>query len=209
MFEGYKLTGVATATLCYYLSPAIVILLSPIFLHEKMSVRKTVCALIALCGMIPVSNVLNPESSPDPRGIALSLTAALLYAVVVILTKRIKGLSGLETTATQLGIASVIMALYVFIAVPVPELILDKKTIGIIVLLGIVHTGLAYLLYFSSVKKIPASTAAVLSYIDPVGALILSYTVLREDFTLSGFIGIVLIIVSMIIAELPQRKRES
>ncbi len=208
LFEGYKLTGVATATLCYYLAPAIVILLSPIVLRERMSAKKVVCAFVALLGMIPVSDVLNSESLVNPRGIFLSLCAALLYAAVVLLNKRVKGLSGLETTATQLGIAAVIMALYVFIAVPIPDLIVDVKTFGIIAVIGVVHTGLAYLLYFSSVKRIPAATAAVLSYIDPAVALILSYTVLGEEFTLTGFLGIVLILLSMIISEIPiKRKR--
>ncbi len=208
LFEGYKLTGVAVATLCYYLAPAFVILVSPLVLREKVSVKKIICALVALLGMIPVSGVLNPEREVNLRGIAVSLCAALLYALVVILNKKIKNLSGLETTAVQLAVAAVTMGLYVFIKVPLPELLLDKKSCIILIVLGIVHTGIAYLFYFSSVKRIPATNAAILSYIDPAMALLLSYTVLKEDFNLAGFLGIVLIIASSVISEISFKKKE-
>ncbi len=207
LFEGYKLTGVATATLTYYLAPAFVILASPFVLKERISVKKVICATVALLGMIPVSDVLNPDSRVNFKGILLSLAAALLYASIVLLNKKVKKLSGIETTATQLGISAVVVGFYVFVAVPHTELILDLKTLGILVLLGVVHTGLAYLLYFSSVRHISAQTAALLSYIDPAGALLLSYTVLGEKFSLSGFFGIVLILVSLIVSEISFKKK--
>jgi len=201
LFEGYRLTGVATATLCYYLAPAIVILLSPLILHERSGKLKVICAVIAFLGMIPVSGILNSDRKINLGGILVSVSAAFLYAMIVIFNKKIKKLSGIETTVVQLGISAVVMALYVFIKEPFSFIESVPADFGKLLLLGVVHTGLAYLLYFSSIKKIKAADAALFSFIDPAGALILSYTLLGEPFTLWGLVGIIMIIGASIIAE--------
>ena len=206
LFEGYRLTGVGTATLCYYLAPAFVIILSPFLLKERSGKLKTVCAVIAFLGMIPVSGILNPESKINIGGIFVSVAAALLYAMIVILNKKVKKLSGIETTVIQLGISAIVMALYVFIKEPLSFIDAVPKDIGTLVLLGIVHTGIAYLLYFTSIKKIKAADAALFSYIDPAGALILSYTVLNEPFTVWGLVGIIMIIGASVVAEIFGKK---
>lgn len=207
LFEGYRLTGVATATLCYYLAPAIVILVSPFLLKERSGALKIVCALIAFLGMIPVSGILSDERKINIGGILVSVAAAFLYAMIVILNKKIKKLSGIETTVVQLGISAVVMAIYIFVKEPFSFIESVPADFGKLLLLGIVHTGLAYLLYFTSIKKIRAADAALFSFIDPAGALILSYTVLGEPFTLWGFVGIVMIIGASVIAEVFQQKK--
>lgn len=201
LFEGYRLTGVATATLCYYLAPAIVILVSPFVLRERSSTIKIICAIVAFLGMIPVSGILDSESQMNPSGIIVSVFAAILYASIVILNKKIKKLSGIETTVVQLGISACVMALYIFIKEPFSFIDSIPDDFGKLLLLGVVHTGLAYLLYFSSIKKIKAADAALFSFIDPAGALILSYTVLDEKFTAWGLVGIVMIIGASIVGE--------
>ncbi len=209
LFEGYKMTGVATATLCYYLAPAIVIILSPFVLKEKPGFIKVLCAFAAFLGMIPVSGILSPDSKVSFDGIAVSLGAALLYAAIVLLNKKLKNISGIETTVIQLGISSIVMLLYVFISVPLSayEDHLSKDFMTLL-LLGIVHTGVAYLLYFTSIKSIKVSDAALFSYIDPAGALIFSYTLLGETFTWTGFLGIVIILGASVLAQMPHRRKE-
>jgi len=209
LFMGYDMTGVATATLCYYLAPAIVIILSPLVLKEKPGALKTLCALAAFLGMIPISGILDPSTKVNTAGIAVSVGAALLYAFIVLMNKKVKNISGVETTVIQLGISTVVMALYVFIKEPLNtyEDFLSEEIVKLLIL-GIVHTGIAYLLYFSSIKSIKATDAALFSYIDPAGALILSYTVLNEPFTWSGFAGIVIILGASIVAQLPRGERK-
>ncbi|MBR5459763.1 MAG: DMT family transporter [Clostridia bacterium] len=209
LFEGYKLTGVAIATLCYYLAPAIVIILSPIFLKERLTKLKVICVVIAFLGMIPVSGVLTPDAKISLKGIGLSLLAAILYAMIVLLNKKVSGFSGIETTVIQLGISTVVMALYVFFAEPLSFVYDIGKDFGRLLLLGVVHTGIAYLLYFTAIKRIKAVDAALFSYIDPAGALILSYTVLDEKFTYMGLVGIIMIIGASLLAEIPAMLRKS
>ena len=82
------------------------------------------------------------------------------------------------------------------------------KVIIMLVLVGIVHTGLAYALYFGSLKSIKAQTAAILSYIDPVLTLVLSALFRIDTIDVFGVIGAVLILGAAIVSELPERKRQ-
>jgi drug/metabolite transporter (DMT)-like permease len=70
----------------------------------------------------------------------------------------------------------------------------------------IVHTGIAYAAYFSSVKTLKAQSVAVLSYIDPVCALLLSAIFLRERLTLLGLLGAALILASALVSELGEKR---
>ena len=107
LFEAYNYTTVATATLCYYMEPVIVILLSPLFFKERLTGKKLICTAAALAGMALVSGIFEPGGSiagaagaaglrgDNLRGILYGLGAAVLYASVVILNKRLRGVDPL------------------------------------------------------------------------------------------------------------------
>ena len=91
LFEAYKYTTVATATVCYYMEPVFVMMVSPIFLKEKLSVKKVICILVSLGGMAFVSGIFKTSgfNAGDFKGVLLGLGAAALYASVVIINKKI------------------------------------------------------------------------------------------------------------------------
>ena len=149
--------------------------------------------------MLLVSNVLFLENGENGLlGIFFGLMAAVLYASVMILNKFMKGLTGLETTAAQLGVAAVILLPYTVLttAEPFSAVWASVPAISWILLafVGIVHTGVGYLQYFSAMKKLPAQTVAVLSYIDPVTAILLSAVILRETMSVPQMVGAALIL---------------
>ena len=207
LFEAYNYTSVATATLCYYFAPMFIILASPFVLRERMTVRKLACVLTAFAGMVFVSGVLETgfSGASELRGVALALGAAVLYATVVILNKRLAGLSAFDRTIMQLGISAVVLLPYVLITEPVGELTFAVPSVALLLVVGIVHTGFAYALYFGALIEVKAQTAAILSYIDPVVAVLLSALVLREHMGVLGFIGAVLVIGAAVVSELPSR----
>ena len=203
LFEAYNYTTVAVATLCYYMQPVIVLLVSPIVLKEKLTVRKILCILTACFGMVLVSGVAGQVAggSQPIKGILLGLGAAALYASVVILNKLIQGVPVYEKTIIQLFSAAILLLPYM---IPHGSLhAYHLSTLGIIMLLtaGIVHTGIAYAMYFGSVENLPAQTSALLSYIDPVTAVLLSALLLKEPLSLPGWIGTFLIIGAAMVSE--------
>lgn len=203
LFEAYSYTTVAAATMCYYMQPTIVILLSPLVFRERLSGRKLACAAAAIVGMLFVSGVLSGGAGQvrDIRGILFGLGAAALYAAVIILNKKVVVEDIYAKTVIQLAGAALVMIPYVLLTEGVPELTLTAADIGMVLLVGIVHTGITYALYFGSMQRLKAQTVAVMSYIDPVFALLLSAAVLHESLTPLGIVGAVLIIGSAIISE--------
>ena len=210
LFEAYRYTTVAVATLCYYFSAVFVIIASPFLLREKLTPFKAGCAAVALAGMVLVSGVLDGGAGAfSPVGVALGLGAALLYATVVLLNKRLKEISSYDTTISQLAVAAIVLLPYVLLTENVASLTLDLSGLGVLLIVAIVHTGVAYAMYFFSLQAIKAQTVALFSYLDPIVALLLSVFVLREPMTLTGAIGALLVLGAMLSSELLPTKFQS
>lgn len=203
LFEAYNYTTVATATLCYYMQPAIVILMSPIIFREKLTAKKLICAAVAIVGMIFVSGIMDGGDMQvsDIKGIIFGLGAALFYAAVVILNKKVQIEDAYQKTIIQLFSAAVILIPYILGTESLGCISMDAVSIIMILIVGILHTGIAYALYFGSMAGLKAQSIAVLSYIDPVFALVLSAVILHENMTVYGIVGAVLVIGSAVMSE--------
>lgn len=211
LFESYRYTTVATATLCYYLSPTFVILASPLVLREKLPWKKVFCAALALLGMVFVSGVIRGglPAAGEGLGIAYGIGAAALYASVVLMNKKLGALSAFDKTAVQLLTAALVALPYTLFTEDVGSFSLALSEGMLLLFVGIVHTGFAYTLYFGALKTIPAQSAAIFSYIDPVVAILLSALLLREKMDVFGAVGAVLILGSALFSELsPGKKRK-
>jgi len=210
LFEAYRYTSVATATLCYYMAPIIVMLLSPALLGEMLSRRKALCVIVALTGMVLVSGVLQAGFSggQEITGVLFGLGAAALYAGVILTNKRIHDISAYDKTIVQLGVSAALLFPYSLLTQSFDQMQLDARAAVMLVLVGVVHTGVAYWLYFGSMGALRAQTVALLSYIDPVVAIVLSALLLSEQMTLSGAVGAVLVLGATIISEMPEKKKE-
>jgi RarD protein len=203
LFEAYNYTTVATATLCYYMQPTIVILLSPLFFHERLTAKKLVCAFLAVLGMFLVSGAAG-EGIPQGdafRGILCGLGAAVLYAAVVIMNKCIRNIDPYLKTILQLASASVCLLPYLAVTGQLSYVKLDGFSLFMLLVVGIVHTGIAYTLYFGSTDGLKAQTIALFSYIDPVSALFISVLFLHEPMGAAGLVGAVLILGAAFAAE--------
>ncbi len=186
------------------MQPTIVLLLSPLVFRERLTGKKLACALAAIVGMVFVSGVLGGGSAgaQDVRGVLFGLGAAALYATVIILNKKVVLDDAYEKSVIQLAAAAVILVPYLLLTEDLTQIALDGAAIGMVLLVGIVHTGIAYALYFGSMKNLTAQSIAVMSYIDPVFALFLSAAVLHEPLTLTGILGAVLVIGSAVVSEI-------
>ena len=204
LFEAYNHTTVAVATLCYYMQPTIVMLLSPVIFREKLTGRKAVCAAVAILGMVLVSGVIGGSSagSSSLKGILLGLGAALFYSAVVIINKKIRGVDAYRKTTVQMLSAGMVMVPYLLLTGGFSTEGLTPAAVILLLAVGIVHTGIAYVLYFGSMDGLRVQTVAILSYIDPVSALLFSAFLLREPVTLLNIIGAVMIIGSAVASEL-------
>lgn len=200
LFEAYRHTTVAVATLCYYMQPTMVIFLSPLVFREPLRPKQLVCALLSVAGMVLVSGV-GALDAPDGTGIALGLAAAALYALIVVLNKRLGPVDPWQSTLVQLTAAAATLLPYVLLSGSFDGVRLSGGAFAALVVLGLVHTGVAYALYFSSLGRLSAQTIALFSYIDPVTALLLSALVLGERLSARGCVGALLILACAAVGE--------
>jgi len=211
LFESYNYTTVATATLCYYMQPIFVILASPFLLKEKLTVKKAVCVAVALLGMVFVSGVLQTgiPALTEAKGILYGLGAACFYATVVLMNKKITDINAYDKTIMQLGMGAIVLTPYVMLTqnFGTATAAMTPKLWLLLLFVGLNHTGVAYALYFDSMKDLKAQTLAIFSYIDPIVAIILSALLLKENMGLYGVIGAVLVLGSTFISEMPEKER--
>lgn len=208
LFEAYRYTSVAVATLCYYMAPIFVILASPVLLRERLTRKKAVCVLVALVGMVFVSGVLDSGvgSLAEMRGVLLGLGAAVLYASVILINKRLTDVPSQDRTIMQLGAAGIVLIPYTLLTENLAAVSVTPVGIIMLAIVCVVHTGVAYALYFGSMKDLKAQTVALLSYIDPVVAIILSALLLGESMSVWAIMGAALVLGGTLVSELPDNK---
>ncbi|WML37185.1 DMT family transporter [Clostridium sp. OS1-26] len=197
LFQSYKYTTVSNATLSYYCAPVFVILLSPFVLKENFTKSKLFAVIGAMAGLFLImSNQATTAniSFNHTKGVMFGLIAAIFYASVVLLNKYIKGLSGYEMTVIQISTAALLLLPIILYRNNLH--ISSMRTAMFILIVGIVHTGIPYVVYFSAIKDVKAQTVAVVSYIDPISAVIFSTIFLNESLTLLQIIGGAFILLS-------------
>lgn len=206
LFEAYRYTTVAIATICYYLAPAFVTLGSPL-VGEKLSGKKLAAIGVAMVGMVFVSGVLKGNQESSFWGVVLGVGAAVFYASVILMNKKLSPIGAYDKTLCQLGAASLVVVPYILIVGGMDFGGMSTLSWVMLSVLGIVHTGIAYALYFGGIRDVNAQTAAILSYLDPVLSILLSALILRERLDVFSIIGAVLILGSALYSELPGRKK--
>lgn len=194
LFEAYKYTTVSVATLSYYFAPVIVTIVCPVLFQEKLTGKQILCFVMSTIGLVLITGIGEVGSGSDFVGILFGLGAAVFYATVILLNKFIKNVEGIHRTFLQFLAAIVILVPYVILTSGATLGSLDGIGWINLLIVGLVHTGVTYCLYFSSLKELPGQKAAILSYIDPLVAVLISVTVLGEAMTLWQVIGGMLIL---------------
>lgn len=190
LFEAYRYTTVSVATLCYYFAPVIVMAASPLLFHERMTLWQVICFVGSTIGLVLVINPTGLSEGSDPvRGVMFGLAAAALYATVILLNKRIRKVSGTDRTMLQFSSAIVVLLPYLLLTTGIH--MQSMTAIGWLCLLavGVLHTGVAYVMYFSALKVLPVQESAILSYIDPLVAVVISLTLLHEPVSAIQLVG--------------------
>ena len=202
LYQAYDQTTLTNATLGYYFAPVFVMILSPFILKEQLPVKKIICIGIAIIGMLMiVGNGVSASGTEDLLGIFFGLLAAACYAALMLLNKFIRLKGRLEITIIQLGITALLLLPYVFLTEGFGVLGVSKSSVPFIIILGIVNTGIGFWLFFSGMEKLKGQSIAMLSYVDPFVAILISAVILREHMTIVQILGGALLLGSTFISE--------
>lgn len=203
LFESFKHTTISNATLSYYFAPVFVMMLSPLVLKETLSLKKIICIGIAILGMslIVADNGAATVEYNHLLGICYGILAAGFYATLMLTNKFIKNLTALETTLIQLATASLVLTPYVLLTDGLGIFQIAPSSIPYVFVLGFLHTGVGFLLFFSGMQHLKGQTIAALSYIDPFTSLLISAVILKESMTAIQLIGGILLLGATFISE--------
>lgn len=195
LFEAYRYTTISIATLSYYFAPVIVTIVCPFLFHEELTKKQIICFCMSTLGLIMIIGCDKLQDGQSQLlGILFGLGAAVFYAGVVILNKTIKNVAGIQRTFLQFLSSLVILIPYVLLTENIQITDLDQIGWICLVIVGIIHTGFTYCLYFSSLKELTGQEASLLSYIDPLMAVFVSVCILGESMSFIQMLGGILIL---------------
>lgn len=202
LFTAYRLLNVSLATLIYYAGPMLVLLFSPLLFRESLTPQKIAAVAIVAAGLFCITGSIT-SAGMSLTGLLAAVLSALFYASLIIFNKRIVKTGGMQTAALELDVAFVVVLIYVLLTAGIPHPL--KADIPYLLVLGLVNTGIAYMLYFTGLQKLPGQSVALISYVDPVSALVFSALLLHETMTPLQMLGAVLIIGGALLGELRRR----
>ena len=206
LFEAYRYTTVSVATLSYYFAPVIVMVVCPLLFKEKLTGKQILCFVMSTVGLVLITGTAG-GGKQDLVGIAFGLGAAVLYATVMLLNKFIKGVTDIHRTFIQFLAAVLVLIPYVTFTSGFTLGELNSKGWICLLIVGLLHTGITYCMYFSALKELSGQKVAILSYIDPMVAVLVSVLWLKEGISVSQVVGGLLILGFTLWSELPSRKK--
>jgi len=205
LFEAYRYTTVSAATLSYYFAPVLVTAACPLLFRERLTRKQIVCFVMSALGIVLITGVGELRGGTDVLGILFGLGAAVFYAAVILLNKSIRSVAGIQRTFLQFLSAILILAPYVAVTGGMTFGALDARGWVCLAVVGFFHTGVTYCLYFSALRELPGQEVALLSYIDPLVAVLISVTVLGEPITAAQLLGGALVLGFTLWNELPEK----
>ena len=207
LFEAYNYTTVSVATLSYYFAPVIVTVLCPILFKEKLTKKQILCFVMSSLGIILITGIGEVQSdNKNFIGILFGLCAAVLYATVILINKFIKDVEAIHRTFLQFLSAVIVLFPYVLLTCKVNLASISGKGLLFLLIVGLIHTGVNYCLYFASLKSLPGQQTAILSYIDPLVAVLVSVLILSEPMNIRQIIGGILVLGFTLLNEITIKK---
>jgi drug/metabolite transporter (DMT)-like permease len=155
-----------------------------------MGPKQWICFGMSTLGLVLITGIGDISGgTSNMTGIAFGLGAAVLYATVILLNKFIRGVAGIQRTFYQFMAAIAVLVPYVLCTSGVNLGSLTGAGWINLLVVGLFHTGITYCMYFSALKELPGQKAAILSYIDPLMAVLLSVFLLGEKMTFAQLLG--------------------
>ncbi|MEU2716146.1 DMT family transporter [Streptomyces sp. NPDC007205] len=193
LFQSYKNTSISVATVVYHTQPFYVVLLGALLFRERLTAAKAGWIGVAFAGLILVSGVTPGDFARGGSyltGIGQALAAALLYGLSTLVTKRITGVR-----------PHLIALVQVLVGIPLLLPFADFGAMsgtgwgwGWLAGLGLIHTGVMYVLMYAAYAKLPTSKIAVLAFVYPAVAMVMDWAVYGHHIGLVQALGVPLIV---------------
>ena len=194
LFESYSRASIAISTAVYNVQPFMLVMLAALFLGEKITVRKLAWLSVAFLGMLAIVTAHGDQPTGDDYlvGIALALGAAFLYAIAALIIKRLKEIPPHLMALIQVTTGALLLAPMV----PWNSLPATPNAWAALVTLGVVHTGLMYVLLYGAIQKLPTAITGALSFIYPIAAIFVDWIAFGHRLGWLQWLGVAAILLA-------------
>ncbi|MEU7015407.1 DMT family transporter [Streptomyces sp. NPDC046385] len=191
LFEAYEATSISFATVVYHTQPFFLVLLGAVVLRERISAAKVGWLGVAFAGLVLVSGV-RPGDTASLKGLGFALAAAVLYALSTVVTKRISGVRPHLIALVQVTVGIPLLLPFADLG--------EAAGLGAgwawLVGLGLLHTGVMYVLMYAAYAKLPTARIAVLAFTYPAVAMLVDWLVYGHHIGVVQALGVPLIVLA-------------
>ena len=193
LFASYSKASIAISTAVYNVQPFMLVGLAALFLGERITLAKLAWLGVAFLGMLAIVSAHGDGATGENYllGIALALGAALLYALAALIVKRLAGTPPHLIALVQL--LSGILMLAPLASYQLPE---QPQAWASLAALGILHTGVMYMLLYSAIQKLPTALTGALSFIYPVAAIFVDWLAFDHRLSPLQWLGVAAILLA-------------
>ncbi|CRM81561.1 carboxylate/amino acid/amine transporter [Pseudomonas sp. 31 R 17] len=194
LFESYSRASIAISTAVYNVQPFILVMLAAVFLGEPITLRKITWLSVAFLGMLAIvtAHGAQPGGGDYLAGVALALGAAFLYAVAALIIKWLKAVPPHLMALIQVTTGAVLLAPLV----PWDSLPASTDAWAALATLGLVHTGLMYVLLYGAIQKLPTAMTGALSFIYPIAAIFVDWIAFGHRLGWLQWLGVAAILLA-------------
>jgi len=203
LFYGFKHTGISSAVMIYNMCPVYVMIFAPLVLKETISKMQIAVIFVSFLGLFLIVGQ-NISEGCSYMGLALSAVSGMLYATIVLINRSIKvRVDNQRATFVQILTAMIVLLPFVLVNGEISSVLrLDSMAVAYTILLGILHTGAAYTMFFSLYSQMKSVEIVSYSYLEPLFGILFSVIFIGETLTLPQIIGGILILGSTYIGEI-------
>lgn len=195
LFNAYSYASISLATVVYNTQPFFLILAGSIVFGEKIALGKLPWFVSAFVGLLLIVEIGMSDFTGNQQflGFAMALGAAVLYAINTLLTRKLTNIRPevIALVNTFIGII-VLMPLADFGALPSAAL-----NWSYLIILGVVHTCIMYILMYSAYQKLPITIIAILAFLYPAVAIVVDYVMYDQSLTSYQWLGVIVILLSV------------
>ncbi|MFV3332335.1 DMT family transporter [Pseudomonas sp. NY15437] len=195
LFGSYSRASIAIGTAVYNVQPFLLVLLGALFLGEKVTAQKLAWLGVSFAGMLAIVSAHGEPGqvgSDYLGGIALALGAAALYALAALIIKRLSGVPPHLIALIQAVTGILLLAPWANLW-PLPQATAAWASLAT---LGIVHTGIMYVLLYGAIQKLPTALTGALSFIYPIAAIFVDWFAFGHRLTPLQWLGVVAILLA-------------
>jgi len=196
LFEAFHRTSIGFATIIYHLQPFWIVLIGGLFLKEALSRHRIGWVCLAFLGLILTVLPKLGDMQADRNwliGVGLALVASLFYAATTLTTRAVKGVRPDVLSAVHCLIGCVAFLPFLNLGALQGG---DAGMWGWLVGLGVIHTGIVYVLLYSAYPKVPTTVIAAAAFLNPAVALLSDFLVFGRSITPMQSAGLVLILLA-------------